>query len=185
MKASPFATLMTMVFAGLLVFLAIATWRFVDNRRAARSAADNLGKCNKLAKQIELLAARPTHASREQKSPQDLSLTVQKAARIAEFPEKAVVRIDPEADRRVGKTAYSRQPTRIVVRNVTLASLVKFLEEVSSSEAALQATAVRLTAPRTPPKEAGDNPEEVKETWSAEVTLTHLLYSPEYAATQR
>jgi hypothetical protein len=42
----------------------------------------------------------------------------------------------------------------------------------------LTATSLRVTAPRNPPEPA------TTETWSVEVVLTHLVFSPEYAPSQ-
>ena len=151
MKASRLQTVTLLALAGLLGLLAFSGLRLYRNRRAAEVAAENLTVCRQLARQIERLNSTPTRASLHRRSSGDLALKIQQAAQIAKIPESAIVRIDPQANRRMGETPYVQQPTRLEIRQISFDGLVRFLAEVSSSESGLQATSVRLTAPRTPP----------------------------------
>jgi len=168
--------LIAAMYIGLMVLLLICGLHMVQSRRAAARAAENLATCRQLAEQIDLLKAVPTHASLERQSLQALSLRIEQAAQIAGIAESAIVRISPQAGRRVKDSAHIEQPTTVQFRQISLKQLVGFLVELSASQSGLQATSVRLTAPRTPPAD------QQGETWSVEVVLTQLIFSPEYAA---
>jgi len=163
------------MYTGLLVLLAVCGLRLHRSRVTADAAVGNLESCMRLASQIGVLRAAPMHASLQRQSSQDLALQIDRAAQIAQIAGSAIVRINPQASRRVEDSAILEQPTCVEIRQISLEQLVKFLGELSSSESGLQATSIRLTAPRA---SAGD---QQCETWSVEVVLTHLIFSPEYA----
>lgn len=173
MKKPQPRTLIVFVYFALLVLLIVSGSRLVRCRKAAAAAAANLADCSQLVRRIEKLQSTPTQASFERRSLQDFALKIQQAAQIAKAPDSAIIRIDPQPSRRVDETPYLQQGVSVSIRQVPLEGLTTFLCEVAASESDLQASSIRLTAPRTPPKEGQ------AETWSAEVTLTHLVFSPE------
>lgn len=170
--------LMVSVNLALFVGLLLGGLRCVSRREGARVAAEGLAACRKLGDQIAVLKRIPTHASLESRGRQDMALAIQRAAQLAHIPDLSIVRVTPLAGRRLGKSAYLEQPTTVELQQVSLEQLVRFLRELSNPEQGLTATSLRLTAPRTP----GEDRE--SETWSVEVILTHLVFSPEYAPAQ-
>jgi len=164
-------------YGGLAALLAASGFRLVHNRSAAYAAQKNLEDCRQLAAQIDVLKGAPAQASLEQRTQKDLSRKIEQTAQIAEIPASAIISISPQAGRRLGTSALSALPTNLQVRDVSLKQLVRFLVELSADDSGLQATSLRLTAPRTVP------PKEAEERWSAEMVLTYLVFSPEYAPT--
>lgn len=153
--------------------LVCGVWRDYHCCSLADKAAQNLQQCRQIAEQIQKLQSAPVQASVDGKTMNTLSTTISKAAEVAEIPESAIKRKDPQALRRIGKTSYLEQPTQVKLDKVTLEALVAFLCEIAYSEDNLKTTSLRLSAPRSKPKK--DEPE----TWSAEVILTHLIFSVE------
>lgn len=158
--------------SGLVVLLIVSTVHLLHQRNAAVAAAFNYEKCKQLAARIEDLQAVPAHSSLHRRSSQDLALKVEQAARIAEIGQNTIVRINPQASHRVGKSSYLQQPTSIEIRQVSTEQLAKFLQELSSADSGLQPTSLRLTAPRI-------LSDQQRETWTVEVVLTHVFFSPE------
>lgn len=161
------------LYSGLVVLLIVSAAHMLRQKSAAAAAAFNHQKCKRLAAQLEALQAAPTHSSLRRRSSEDLASKVEQAARVAEISPDAIVRINPQASHRVGKSSYLQQPTSVEIRQVSTEQLAKFLQELSSADSGLQATSLRLTAPRTV---SGD---QQRETWTVEVVLTHVFFSPE------
>ena len=130
-----------------------------------------------MAAQIKLLKGAPAQASLVHRTQKDLSEKIEQTAQVAKIPASAIISIRPQAGRRLGTSLLSAMPTDLHIRDVSLKQLVRFLVELSADDSELQTTSLRLTAPRTlPPKEADER-------WSAELVLTYLVFSPEYAPT--
>ena len=173
MNASRPQLLAVAVNSGLVVLLVVSTAHLVHKRGAAQAAASNHEKCRQLAERIEALQAVPAQSSLHRRSSRDLALKVEQAARIAEIGPKTIVRINPQASHRVGKSSYLQQPTNIEIRQVSTEQLAKFLQELSAADSGLQTTSLRLTAPRLL------SDDQQPETWTVEVVLTHVFFSPE------
>jgi hypothetical protein len=163
------------LYCGLVVLLVFSGLRLRHSRSAAYASAENLRSCRQLAEQIETLKAAPAQASLERRTLQDLSRKVEQAAQIAEIPGSAIVSISPQAGRRMGASALMAHPTSIQFRDTPLRQLVRFLIELAADESGLDATSLRLKAPRNAP------PAEAEERWTVELVLTYLVFSPEYA----
>lgn len=164
---------MASVLCAVLGYLAV---RMNSAKESAHRAAEDLQACRILADRIHKIATAPKKALEEQRSLDDLSSRVEQAATAAKLPDGAVARILPQADRRLGDSAYIAQPTRLECRNVRISELVFFLSELISGDAAIHATTIRLSLPH------GVSNDDSTEAWNAEVVLTHLLYSPNSSA---
>lgn len=167
--------LVVVVYAGLSVLLATCGWEMIRAQAAAQAAAENLQRCQQLAAQIEALKTAPAQASLERQSTQEVATRIERAAQTAGIAGSAITRIDPQAPRRIGKSAHVQQPTHVEIRQVSLEQLWKFLTEMALGESGLVTTSVRLSLPR------GSTNATPSESWSAEVVLTHLVFSPEYS----
>jgi hypothetical protein len=166
---------MAALFSGLIVSLLFSGFHWLHCRDNAYAALQNLEDCRQLADQIEAIKTAPAQASLEQQTQQDLAKKIEQAAHIAEFPKSAIASITPQTGRRMGNSSLQAHPTSVQIREIPMKQLVRFLMELSSDESGLQATSLRLTAPRTAP------PSEAEERWSVELILTYLVFSPEYA----
>jgi hypothetical protein len=157
-----------------LASLALAVQYAAACKSSATDAAVNLRQCTLLAREIEGLRTSPRQAALEVQSQQELASLLQQAGKSAKVPEAAVISIHPEATRRIAKTAYVEQPTRIELRQVTMGQIVNFLIEVTSRDLRILPTSLRLSAPRAKGIAGA-------ETWQTEVVLTHVVFSPESA----
>jgi hypothetical protein len=174
--------------AGMIAvaLLAAAAWcctRLADARASASAAAQDLDDCRTLAAQIESLRRLPAVAGAAELGTSDLSRQIEQAAKIAEFPEDGVERIEPEPARRVGETNYGEVATQVRLRHVTLRQVFTFLHALCAaadnasttsnssarSMSGLRLRTIRLSAPRG---------EETADRWTVESTLTYMVYSP-------
>lgn len=162
---------------GALAALAcLGAWsrsQLAAGRQAAQAAAEDLAECQRLADEITRLGTRPQKASLEARSATELAKLVEQSAQAAALPQQALVQIDPQPARRVGETAYREQATRLELRDVTLRQLVTFLHGLSHDDLGMEVSDLRLRAPRD-----DKSVQPTDETWTAEVTLTHLIFAP-------
>lgn len=154
--------------------LAVA-WSWVwlsTSRQAAADAAADLSACRDSAARIESLRRRPVVAGTQDVQATDLSRRIEEAAGAAGMPDGGLDRVEPEPGRPVGDSSYRETPTRVRLRDITLAQLFAFLHALAADGQAgpgLRLAALRLSAP---------GGEETGDLWSAEATLTYLVYDP-------
>jgi hypothetical protein len=175
MRKGRFGWLIAPFCGGLVVLLVLSGVHLLHSRSAAYASAQNLDTCRELADQIVTLRSAPAQASLERRTLQDLSRKIEQAAQIAEIPGSAIVSINPQPGRRIGNSALMAHPTSIQFRETPLKHLVRFLIELAADESGLEATSLRLKAPRIAPLT------EAEERWTVELVLTYLVFSPEYA----
>jgi hypothetical protein len=158
--------------------------RLAGARASAAAAARDLADCRAQVARMDSLRRLPTVAGTAELGASDLSRQIEQAARVAEFPDDSVERIEPEPARRVGETNYSEVATQVRLRRVTLRQVFTFLHALcadapaaassSATSAArppsgLRLRSIRLAAPRG---------EETADRWTVESTLTYMVYSP-------
>jgi hypothetical protein len=157
----------------LLVFSAGGGyWYYAANTARLDSAAENLNNCKKLAAEITQTRLAPVRARLATWSQDDLGTVVEKAAADAQLERDRILRIDPQPEKRLGKTDYLEQATEVELLRVTLRQLVDFIYNVTSSDDQLEVTTLRL---RTPHEATG---EATPEQWLADVVLTQRIYAP-------
>lgn len=151
---------------------ALAIWsgaRLRSARQAALAAAEDVAACQQIAARIAVLRDRPAVAGVQERASAETATRVERAAAAAHITaSRSLVSISPEPPRRLGETAYKEAPTQVLLRDVTLRQLVTFLSAVCGEGSGLRPKLLRLSAPRA----------EAVDTWSAEVTLCDLIYSP-------
>jgi hypothetical protein len=162
-----------MLLAALAVVLCAANLlaysRFSEAKAEAIAAAGDLEDSTACAEKIEAYRSRPLLASDHQKLDAEIHGLVERAARSAGVEAKGVVRISHEPPQRFLDTAYKEKPTQVVLRDVTLQQLTTMLYSLTG-EQGLMAKSLRLSAP---------NAEDPGQQWSAELTLTYLIYDPQ------
>jgi hypothetical protein len=183
------ATAKSRMMAGVIAVALVAAvaWcsmRLADARASASAAGQDLADCRALAARIESLRRLPAVAGAVELGAADLSRQIERAAKVADFPEGSVERIEPEPARRVGETNYSEVATQVRLRRVTLRQVFTFLHALCAADATPSATpangagrsasglrlrSIRLSAPRG---------EENADRWTVESTLTYMVYSP-------
>lgn len=150
--------------------------RLANARDAANDAAGSLAECRQLAAQIEARRGAAPVAGTSEPQPGELVKRIESAAKIAEFPDSSIERIEPTPARRVpGENeddTLREKPTIVQLRNVNLRQLFTFLHAaggIGTGRPGLQLKDVRLTAP---------NMDDTTDRWSVEGTLTYLVRSP-------
>jgi hypothetical protein len=161
-----------------IIVLVAAAWSTVfawNAHQQTESAAENLQACRRLASEIEELQRHAQHTSLVSRSLADLAKLVESAAKEAGISSDSIVRIDPQAARRVGDTDYQEQATLAELLSITLPQFKTMVEGLASRDANLEVRTVRLRSPR----EASDV--KTEETWIAEMVLTQRIYAPKTA----
>ena len=152
-----------------------------SSRQSATDAERDVASCRQLADDIVRLRKRPAIAGSREMELTELSKRMEEAARAAQVPAGGLVRISPEAARRLDRAGggsgyggaadvpYLEKPTTVLLSGVTLPQLAAFMYAVGTGPSALDVPSLRLSAPRD--EEAGDR-------WSAEVEFSYLIYAP-------
>ena len=162
--------LLVAVLAALLAIVVL--WAYdgmAAQRAAARSAAAALASVREMAARITAYAQMPTVASDHERLAAQTTGLIESAARDARIDPSCLDRIMPEPPRRMGDTAYKEKPTHVLLKSVTLRQLTTLIHGVTAGPHGLAARSIRISAPR---------PEDTGPLWTAEVTLTYLIYDP-------
>ncbi len=159
----------------LLVGLLVTGWSYVELAGAAARATSNLRElkgCQRLAARISGLRERPEVAERRELEASELTARIEEAAARAGIGTEQLLRIEPGPARRLGESAYREKPTRVELGRLKLEALVRFLHDLVAQGSSLMVTDLRIEAPH------GD---EEGEDWTAEATLSYLVYDPKVA----
>lgn len=156
----------------LSVSLGANAWWYHRETTRQDAALENLAVCQELARQIAAAQNAPQRASIATWSQDDLGTAIETAATDAQLSRDRVLRIDPQAPRRLGKSDYLEQATEVEFSAVTLRQLVEFLFAVQGRDDQLEIGTLRLRVPH------GKADAECPETWLADVVLTQRIYAP-------
>jgi len=154
------------VIAGLF---GVAGWSVSEMFAAqtdARRAAETLGQCAEVARQIERLRDGPEIASNQAIDTQLIARRVQDSAKKAGFNDIELIDSDPA--RRIGDSAYLRQPTTVSLRGVTLQQTAVFLYHLTD-DPRMTVGELRLRSPHD---------QLTGRQWNVEATAYYLIYSP-------
>lgn len=176
---TPTLRLATLLGVLCLILAGLAAWSFADmaeKKHVTHDAAADLAEVKKLAERIIEVRDQPAIAGSYELELDELTRQIEEAADKAELPGGSLVRIWPEAARRVGDSPYKEKPTQILLRQVTLRQITIFLHELSNSESGLNVQSLRVVAPH---RDVEDD------TWTAEATITYLIYSPNTETSRR
>jgi len=155
--------------AGLLVATFWAHGRLAKASHAANHAATDLAQCRALASQISEIKDRPRVASEQEKLAGETAAMIAAAVKTAGIPARQLVRIAPESPQRLGETVYKEKPIAVLLRGVTLRQIVQMSHALLSPNPGLRIKTMRLSAP---------TPDDTTDKWTAELTITYLLYDP-------
>lgn len=162
----------------LVVVLAITTlWSLqwmLHQRTVAQRTRDELGMCRRLAEALRSIEHKPKVAESEAAGVQELGDRIETAMRRAGLDPRALESVRPQSARPVENSPYSRKPTGLTLRSVTLTQLVTFLHSLTDGTG-LNVRELRLRAPHGA---ASDK------LWNAEATVTYLVYAASSGGTQ-
>jgi len=164
------------IFLYLLIgvgLIAADAWCYLGILGAARdraaSATADAELCQRLARQIMALQAKPAVADTQEQAQDQLSARIESDAHRFGITGDNLASIDPEPAERVADTVYLEKPTVLQLRQVSLEQLINLLCQISGDGSGLRIKALRLSVP--PQNQQGN-------LWSAEVTVTYLIYAP-------
>jgi hypothetical protein len=134
----------------------------------ARAAASDLSQCMQLRQTIEQMRAAPAMARDQQVSQPQLTQQIETAVAAAGIPVANIERISPDAPRRLHDSPFDQMTIGLSLRNVRLQQVAATMYKLANDTPALDATTLRLTAPRDPADQ---------HTWHAELVLSYLVYA--------
>ena len=160
-----------LLFVGLAV---LALWLHGELGRAYRGALDaatNARICQEYSNRITELKTKPELISGKMSTTAQIAQSVEAAMQEADIPASKLVRVEPRSAIRFEKTPFLQQPSHLELHDVTMEQIVRFLY-ILSTKYRLEATDLRLHAPRSTQMESGP------EIWNIELVLTNIIYSP-------
>jgi hypothetical protein len=165
-----------LTWTGVSALAIAAAWSYgwlLSSQEAAATARENLRVCLQLTAQIKRLREKPLRAGSEARSANELAHMIEISAQKANLSLANVIQIDPQPARRLSNSAYKEQPTHVELRDVTTKQLIVLLHTLAGEESGAELAELRLSAPRDEPALGAK-----EETWTAEATLTHLIFAP-------
>jgi hypothetical protein len=166
--------------AALMALAALGYAQMHSSREAVRMARSDVEVCRSLSAEVVELRKLPQFAATDSGISQSVAQRIEAASANSQLPSAAILRIQPQPASRLGDSSYRVRATRIELQNVTLAQLCQFARELVDESRGLTVRDLRLWNPinRTASLAAA-------ETWSAEVLLTQLIFSPPPAESAR
>lgn len=143
--------------------------RLANARSQADRAKAELITVQHTLEEIETLNGKPELASVDAERSAQLSRHIETVAAQAGIDPSQIKQIQTQPPRRIDSGPYLRQPTHVLIEQVTLAALVELLHDLDATGKSLQLDDLRLIAPREPL--VGDR-------WQAEFTVSYLIYEP-------
>ncbi len=157
------------------VLCAMTGWSF-DRLHKAREEAEveaaTLSQCRRLEHRIKNLKKGPSLAVNQEMLLTEVNRTIEKAVKHNGITLESIEHITQERSKRYEDTPYKEKPIRFDLHDVTLEELIRVLHELTTGASPLGVSALFLKVPRG---------EEKGERWSAEASLTYLIYSPQRA----
>lgn len=163
----------------VVVGILVSGWsygRMSESRAVTIAAADDLAACHRMARQIRALRHKPSVAGSHEPQQNELTRRIEQSARQARIPAQNLDRIWPEPARYIGDTPYKKHATEVVLRGVTLQQIVTLMHTLESQGDGPRLSRIRLAAPRD---------KNTTNHWTAEATLTYLVYAPRVKANEQ
>ncbi len=161
-----------LVAAAGLALLMVTFWsygRFSAARQRAIEDGDAWAQSDLLSGQIKTLRDQPALANDRALQQDDMTQRIADAAASASLDEKKLIAVEHQKARRIGRTAYLEEPTRLTFKDVSLKEVLTSLYALTGDDPRLHVSYLRLAAPRG----EGD-----PMLWSADATVTYLIYDP-------
>jgi hypothetical protein len=161
--------LLVATLVGSILLAGAALWHLHGIRQQAQEAALILTQCRALAQDLRAMRDRPRLAQAQERPLQELTRHIEQAAAAAHMTSAHLIRIWPENANRLGDTAYLEKPTQLLLHDVTLEQITRFLTAMSGADPTLTIPTLRLTA---------DNDAASDKHWTAEISLNYLIHAP-------
>lgn len=163
----------TWLWAGVFGLLAgacvVSAVQMAAARDTARRALAEHAAVAQTLQEIQNLDHRPQLASVDTEQSARLTQHIETVAQQAGIEPSHIERVQAQPPRRIEGGPYLRQPTQVLLRQVTLQQLVALLHDLDKTGQSLQVDDFRLIAPHD--QVVGDR-------WRAEFTVSYLRYEP-------
>lgn len=165
----------------LLVAIAIgvlglySVFEIADSRSAARRlslARADLDEVKVKLAEIDRLKTAPRVAALSIESPAEITNRISAARQKAGLPQSSLIREQPQAPQRIGRTDFELRLTTIQLAPSTLPQILAFCESLRDQQTGSLVRDLRIT-----PSQNGAGPAG-QETWEAEMILTQMIFSP-------
>jgi len=161
-----------LVLAVLAVLALLGYLRMNASAAAMLAASRDVDECRKLVAEIATLQQLPQFAALEADSSTVIGQRIEHANKTAQLPAESLIRIQPQAPFRLGNSEYRLWPTRLELKQVTLEQVTTFAHSLVDEERGLTVRDLRLWTT------SSESIAGIGETWSAEITLTQVTFSP-------
>src|SRR5439155_13088281 len=127
----------------------------------------DLEVCRGYLAELARAGAAPSRTA-SSSDPAELSRRLHEAAAATGVAEKLTT-IDPFSPARVENSDYQEMQVALKLESLSMRELVTFLHQLTSTDSASRVKVIELEAPQG---------EQSGETWTADVTMAYLIYSP-------
>lgn len=156
----------------LAVYALVSVWDVgAATKRLAAAEADFAELQTKLA-QMEQWKDAPRVAALEIESPSQITNRISAARESAGLPQSSLMREQPSAPQRIGRTDFELRSTTIQLSASTLSQIMAFCDALRDEQSGTLVRDLRLSVPQNGVGAAGG------EVWEAEMTLTQTIFSP-------
>jgi hypothetical protein len=121
---------------------------------------------------IKHLKKVPKVAALRLESPAEITNRISAARSVAGLPESSLLREEPTAPQRIGRSDFELRSTTIDLAPADLAQIVAFCENLRNEDAGTLVRDLTLTEPRD------GTQKERSESWKATLVLTQMFFSP-------
>ena len=158
-----------LIAAGLAAAVAYS-WQ-QKRQEAAEASLRDLEVCNADVADLARWNSGPTSDAPLTADNPELNRRLHEAAAEAGMPDE-LASIDPGQPRQIRETEYSETPVFLRLNSVTVRQFVTFLHSLSAHDPGVRTKSIELGSP------GGPAPGRGSESWTADVTLAYLSYSP-------
>ena len=156
----------------LAAYAVFGIWDVAAANQRLTAAEEDFAEVKAKLSQMEQWKDAPRVAALEIESPSQITNRISAARQAAGLPQSSLMREQPSAPQRIGRTDFELRSTTIELSASTLTQILKFCDSLRDEQSGTLVRDLRLS---TPQGGAGSGSGEL---WGAEMTLTQTIFSP-------
>lgn len=156
----------------LAVYALVSVWDVGTATERLAAAEDDFAELQTKLAQMEQWKDAPRVAALEIESPSQITNRISAAREAAVLPQSSLMREQPSAPQRIGRTDFELRSTTIQLSASTLSQIMAFCDALRDEQSGTLVRDLRLSIPQNDASSAGG------EVWEAEMTLTQTIFSP-------
>lgn len=154
------------------VYALVSVWDVGAATDRLSAAEDDFAELQTKLTQIEQWKDAPRVAALEIESPSQITNRISAARESAGLPQSSLLREQPSAPQRIGRTDFELRSTTIQLSASTISQILTFCDAMRDEQSGTLVRDLRLSVPQSGAGSAGG------EVWEAEMTLTQTIFSP-------